>query len=163
MSAGDRVTVRRLGPGDVALAREMNALFAEAFEDPQNYADGPPDDGWFREVLGRESVIALIAVAGDAIAGAAVAYELDKLEQRRRELYLYDLAVAAGWRRRGVATRLIDTLRRHAAKRACHTLFVQADYGDDPAIALYTKLGAREDVMQFDIAPGSAGESDAID
>jgi hypothetical protein len=28
---------------------------------------------------------------------------------------------------------------------------VQADYGDDPAIALYTKLGEREDVMHFDI------------
>lgn len=30
---------------------------------------------------------------------------------------------------------------------------VQADHGDDPAVALYTKLGAREDVMHFDIAP----------
>ncbi len=25
--------------------------------------------------------------------------------------------------------------------------------GDDPAIALYTKLGVREDVLHFDIAP----------
>jgi aminoglycoside 3-N-acetyltransferase I len=33
-------------------------------------------------------------------------------------------------------------------------IYVQADYGDDPAIALYTKLGAREDVMHFDIAVG---------
>jgi len=31
-------------------------------------------------------------------------------------------------------------------------LYVQADYGDDPAIALYEKLGTREDVMHFDIA-----------
>jgi aminoglycoside 3-N-acetyltransferase I len=28
---------------------------------------------------------------------------------------------------------------------------VQADHGDDPAIALYTKLGTREDVLHFDI------------
>jgi aminoglycoside 3-N-acetyltransferase I len=33
-------------------------------------------------------------------------------------------------------------------------IFVQADYGDDPAIALYTKLGSREDVIHFDIPPG---------
>jgi aminoglycoside 3-N-acetyltransferase I len=32
-------------------------------------------------------------------------------------------------------------------------VFVQADHGDDAAIALYTKLGAREDVLHFDIAP----------
>jgi aminoglycoside 3-N-acetyltransferase I len=28
---------------------------------------------------------------------------------------------------------------------------VQADYGDEPTIALYTKLGVREDVMHFDL------------
>jgi aminoglycoside 3-N-acetyltransferase I len=31
-------------------------------------------------------------------------------------------------------------------------IFVQADPGDDAAIALYTKLGTREDVLHFDIA-----------
>jgi aminoglycoside 3-N-acetyltransferase I len=30
-------------------------------------------------------------------------------------------------------------------------IFVQADYGDDPAIALYSKLGTREEVLHFDI------------
>lgn len=30
---------------------------------------------------------------------------------------------------------------------------VQADHGDDAAIALYTQLGVREDVLHFDIAP----------
>ncbi len=35
-------------------------------------------------------------------------------------------------------------------------IFVQADTGveDAPAIALYTKLGRREDVLHFDIAVG---------
>jgi aminoglycoside 3-N-acetyltransferase I len=32
-------------------------------------------------------------------------------------------------------------------------IYVQADDGDEPAIALYTKLGKREDVMHFDIEP----------
>jgi aminoglycoside 3-N-acetyltransferase I len=31
-------------------------------------------------------------------------------------------------------------------------IFVQADLVDAPAIALYTKLGIREDVLHFDIA-----------
>lgn len=30
-------------------------------------------------------------------------------------------------------------------------IFVQADLGDVPAIDIYTRLGAREDVLQFDI------------
>lgn len=150
--------VQRLGAGDIGLALAMNALFAEAFEDKANYADAPPDNGWLVEALARPSVVALVAVADDRVVGAAVAYELDKLEQRRRELYLYDLAVDMAYRRRGIATQLIAALRAHAAARGCWTMFVQADYGDDPAIALYTKLGAREDVMHFDIAPAGAGE-----
>lgn len=151
------VAILRLGAADLGLARAMNALFAEAFEDLASYAHVPPDDHWLVETLARESVVALVALSGDRIVGAAVAYELDKLGQRRRELYLYDLAVAADCRRRGIATALIDALRHHAAARECHTLFVQADYGDDPAVALYTKLGTREEVLHFDIAPAGAG------
>jgi len=36
--------------------------------------------------------------------------------------------------------------------RAAYVIFVQADTDDAPAIALYSKLGIREDVLHFDIA-----------
>ena len=56
-------------------------------------------------------------------------------------------------RRHGVATELIGVLKTVAAQRGIYVIFVQADYGDDAAVALYTKLGTREDVMHFDILP----------
>ena len=43
-------------------------------------------------------------------------------------------------------------LKRVASLRGAYVIFVQADIGDDPAIALYTKLGIREDVLHFDIS-----------
>ena len=89
--------------------------------------------------------------------GGLVAYELDKFERARREVYIYDLAVAAPHRRRGIATALIGHLRDIAARRGAWVIYVQADHGDDPAIALYEKLGIREDVMHFDIAVESIG------
>jgi hypothetical protein len=46
---------------------------------------------------------------------------------------------------------LILELRRIAAARGAYVIFVQADRGDAPAIALYTKLGTAEDVLHFDI------------
>ena len=61
-------------------------------------------------------------------------------------------------RRQGVATALIQRLREIAAERGAWVLYVQADYGDDPAIALYTKLGRREDVMHFDIMPNASSD-----
>jgi aminoglycoside 3-N-acetyltransferase I len=43
--------------------------------------------------------------------------------------------------------------------RGAYVIFVQADLGDEPAIALYAKLGIREEVLHFDIAvEGGDGE-----
>jgi aminoglycoside 3-N-acetyltransferase I len=80
------------------------------------------------------------------------AYELKKFEQACSEIYIYDLAVAEKHRHQGVATALIEEMKRIAVRRGAYCIYVQADYGDDPAIALYTKLGRREDVVHFDIA-----------
>lgn len=37
-------------------------------------------------------------------------------------------------------------------ERGAWVIYVQADLVDEPAVALYTKLGVREDVLHFDIA-----------
>jgi len=83
--------------------------------------------------------------------GELVAYELHKFEQARSEVYIYDLAVHGAWRRRGIATALIDHLRPIARERGAWVIYVQADPPDAPATALYGKLGVREDVCHFDI------------
>ena len=145
--------VRRLGPADVPTMRALNTLFARAFEDPDQYPADRPADDYLAEVLAKPNVVALVAEDAGEVVGGLVAYEFDKLEQARRELYIYDLAVDVAHRRRGIATALIAHLRRHAANRSAWVVYVQADYGDDPAIALYTGLGTREDVMHFDMTP----------
>ena len=50
--------------------------------------------------------------------------------------------------------RWVFLTRGIAAARGAEVIFVQADYGDDPAVALYQKLGTREEVMHFDITVG---------
>jgi aminoglycoside 3-N-acetyltransferase I len=147
-------TLRRLELGDAELFRSLNAMFGEAFGEPDTFGAAPPSDAYLNALLGKEHVIALVAVAEGEVIGGLVAYELDKYEQARREIYIYDLAVAEPHRRKGVATALIMRLRDIARERGAHVIFVQADYGDEPAIALYSKLGRREDVMHFDIPVG---------
>lgn len=150
----DRFTFRRLGPGDVAVLRELNAVFAGAFEDPDSYGGAPPDDAYLESLLAKTHIIPMVALAEGKVVGGLVAYELDKFEQARREIYIYDLAVLEPYRRQGIATGLIGLLGQIATQRGARVIYVQADYGDEPAIALYTKLGRREDVMHFDIDPG---------
>jgi len=147
------VEVRRLGPNDGDKMRELNALFGRAFDDAA-YSAATPGDDYFRRVLARDELIALAAYAENEMVGGLVAYVLDKLEQERSEIYIYDLAVAEHRRRHGIATRLIAELQGIAATLNAWVIYVQADYGDEPAIAFYTKLGTREDVMHFDISAG---------
>ena len=102
-------------------------------------------------MLASEYFVALVAREGPQVIGGLAAYELKKFEQERSEIYIYDLAVAAAHRRKGIATSLIRELQRIGAERGAYVIFVQADPPDDPAIALYSKLGVREDVLHFDI------------
>jgi aminoglycoside 3-N-acetyltransferase I len=144
-------TVHRLTPADLPLLRKLNALFGDAFNESETYGADPPSDAYLEGLLAKEHVIALVALSGGQVVGGLVAYELDKFEKARREIYIYDLAVHEAHRRRGVATDLIEHLRGIAAQRGVWVIYVQADYGDDPAIALYEKLGVREEVLHFDI------------
>jgi aminoglycoside 3-N-acetyltransferase I len=145
--------IQRVTHGGAPLLRQLNAVFADAFNDLAAYRDAPPSDAWLEGVLAKDHVIALVALAGDEVVGGLVAYELAKLESECSEIYIYDLAVAEAHRRGGIATRLIDYLRGIARERGAWVIYVQADYGDEPAIRLYTKVGTREDVMHFDIRP----------
>lgn len=144
--------IRCLAPTDTALMEALLDVFGEAFDDPQSYGAARPDAAYLARLLGRDSFIAIVALKDGAVVGGLAAYELHKFEQARSEIYIYDLAVTEAHRRRGIATALIAELQRIAARRGAWVIFVQADHGDDPAIALYTKLGVREDVLHFDIA-----------
>lgn len=144
-------TLQQLAAGDLDLMRQLLDVFGEAFEDKETYTAAQPRDGYLDALLAGNTFIALAAMDGDAVVGGLAAYELKKFERERSEIYIYDLAVAATHRRKGIATGLINHLKTVAAARGAYVIFVQADHIDPPAIALYTKLGAREDVLHFDI------------
>lgn len=138
---------------DVNVLRDLIEVFADAFEDQTNYQSAIPSDEYLQSLINREDFIPLAAIAGEKVVGGLVAYVLKKFEQERAEIYIYDLAVLEDFRRQHIATNLINKLREIAAEIGAYVIFVQADYGDDPAIALYESLGTREDVMHFDIKP----------
>ena len=143
--------IELLGPGDAPRMAALAEMFAEAFDEVELHRGKQPNTAYLEKLLARDHFIALAALKGDAVVGGIVAYDLPKYEQARSEIYIYDLAVAEAHRRKGIATALIDELKRIAASRGAYVIFVQADRGDDPAIALYSKLGELEDVLHFDI------------
>jgi aminoglycoside 3-N-acetyltransferase I len=82
---------------------------------------------------------------------------LPKFEQARSELYIYDLALDAAHRRQGVATALIGELRRVVSGRGVWSSSYTRTTETKPRSVLYAKLGAREDIMHFDISPAQRG------
>ncbi len=144
--------IHRLTPAEVPLLEALLTTFGEAFGEVETYTRARPSAAYLERLLASDYFIALAALQDGEVVGGLAAYELRKFEQERSEIYIYDLAVAAAYRRQGIATALILELKRIAAERGAYVVFVQADRGDEPAIALYTKLGTREDVLHFDIA-----------
>lgn len=134
---------KQLDRRDVPLLKALLKVFGQAFNDLETYQGAMPSDDYLRALLDKKHFIVLAALDQGRVVGGLAAYLLEKFEQERREMYIYDLAVSRDHRRKGIATTLIETLRRIARKRRAYLIFVQADRGDTPAIRLYESLGTR--------------------
>jgi aminoglycoside 3-N-acetyltransferase I len=152
MTNSNPYRIRLLTSKDLGLMESMMTTFGKAFDEVETYTAARPSKAYLERLLASDFFIALAALKNDSVVGGIAAYELQKFEQERSEIYIYDLAVEEVHRRKGIATALIQELKKIATARSAYVMFVQADIGDAPAIALYTKLGVREEVLHFDIA-----------
>src|SRR3546814_20698392 len=119
----------------------LRDVFGEAFGEPETYGGARPPADYQRRLLDDPAFAALVALEDGKVVGGLAAYELQKFEQARSEFYIYDLAVAADHRRRGIATALREQLQQLAAIRGATVVFVQADRDDAPSISLHNKAG----------------------
>lgn len=143
--------IKELTNEDIELFHSLLDCFEEGFEDTETYGSNRPNNSYLADLLDSENFIALAAVMNGVVIAGLTAYELKKFEQERSEIYIYDLAVLKSYRRKGLASKIIEALRSIALERNACVIYVQADIEDDPAIELYTKFGTREDVLHFDI------------
>jgi aminoglycoside 3-N-acetyltransferase I len=145
--------IRTLTSADLDAMRALLDVFGEAFEEPDTYGAHQPDDAWLTRLMASETFVAMAAFDEGRVIGGLAGYVLPKFEQARSEFYIYDLAVAASYRRRGIADALIAAVTVEAASRGIYVVFVQADAGDEPAANLYAKYATPEQVLHFDITP----------
>jgi aminoglycoside 3-N-acetyltransferase I len=144
--------IERLSSHQIAEMREALRVFADSFEEEENFFSAPPGDAYLRRLLSDGRFVLLAAKSDGKVVGALSAYELMKYEQERSEFYIYDLAVAKPFRRRGIARSLIEALKLIARDAGAWVIFVQADREDEPAVALYRSMGVEEQPLHFDFA-----------
>ena len=98
-------------------------------------------------LLADERTIFLVAFAGDEPVGFAFGYLLPRRHGDPEILFVYELDVDAGHRRRGIATRLMHELIRLGNAPA----FVLTEPDNDAANRTYASLGGeRVDSVMWD-------------
>ncbi len=113
-------TYRELDASDTHLLQKLMVVFAKAFEDTSTYQKAPAGEKYLLDLLSKPHFITLVAIHNNNVVGGLVAYELEKFEQERSEIYIYDLAVDEDHRRKGLATHLIGELRNIAKRRGAY-------------------------------------------
>jgi [ribosomal protein S18]-alanine N-acetyltransferase len=125
----DGFTVERLMPGDDRLVFEASALF-----------DSPPRPESVARFLADPGHHVLLAYAAGVPVGFVSGVELTHPD-KGTEMFLYELAVAAGHRRRGIGGRLVHALGRLARERRCYGMWVLAEADNVGASATYARAG----------------------
>jgi aminoglycoside 3-N-acetyltransferase I len=131
------VQTARLSAGNRDLARQLFAMMAEAFEEPNETLS----DAYLDALLGRGDFWALAALQGGQVVGGLTAHALPMTRAETTELFIYDVAVRPDHQRRGIGRLLLAALRTAAAQAGIGELFVPADNEDTHALDFYRAVG----------------------
>lgn len=139
------MTIRRLQSGDDRLVVEASALF-----------DHPAQATAVSRFLASEDHHILVAYDGDTPIGFVTGVEMTHPD-KGTEMFLYELAVDDGFRRRGYGKALVEALAGIARVRGCYGMWVLTDEDNDPALATYAAAGARREstsvMLSWQFAP----------
>jgi mycothiol synthase len=127
----------RIAPFEQSQARQVYAVHARAFRGTWGYQERTFDT-WAAQTVRSEAFLpdlARVAVAGDTIVGFVLPYD-------RGTLYMGQVATAASWRHRGVATALLSAVLTAGGAAGFTESALDAD-ADNPtgAAAVYEKSG----------------------
>lgn len=126
------IELRRLAPGDEALVSRAASLF-----------DGPPLPTALSDFFAKPDHHLILALSDGTPVGFVSGVELTHPD-KGTEMYLNEVAVDAGQRRRGIGTTLVNALEELARERGCHAMWVLTDVDNEAAIRTFQGAGADE-------------------
>jgi GNAT superfamily N-acetyltransferase len=122
--------IRRLGQGDERALEDVGPCF-----------DGPVRNEAATRFLQTEGHHIFVAYDGGRVAGFVTGIEMTHPD-KGTEMFLYELSVHEGFRRRGYGTALVEALAVIARERGCYGMWVLTDDDNEAALATYGAAGA---------------------
>ncbi len=141
-------TIKKLGPADFELAKQLFWFFQvdDDVADPLI-----PSDKYVEALLLKDSFHVLVALQDDLLVGGLTAYELEMYKAEIKEMFLYEIAIKPGYRKKGVAKALIGFLKEIGISKGMKEMYVGTTSDNKPAMKLYRATGgeAEADVLWF--------------
>ena len=128
-----QLNVRKLAPGDAALAVELVKSFA-AKDVSLDYME--------RFLSNPLNYLIVAQVDGD-VAGFLLAHALQRLKQASYKMFIYEIDVAEKHRRKGVGTALISCVREIVRNEKMLNAFVFTSYSNQGAVKFYENTGGK--------------------
>ncbi|MBN1921487.1 MAG: GNAT family N-acetyltransferase [Anaerolineae bacterium] len=125
--------IQRLTVDDTAFAMGAAHLFKGQFPDPDVVVD----------FLSSAQNILLIAEEEGIPLGFLLAYRLNRWDQARPMMFVYEVEVREPYRRQGIGRALLGEIQRISRKAGYLKLFLMTNASNEAAMALYAATGAR--------------------
>lgn len=149
----NEVVVRLVG-------REDLELFDRVVDD---VFDEPIDAALLREFVAdpRHHLAVALGPAGEVIGFASAVHYVHP--DKRPQLFINEVGVAAAWQGRGLGKRLLGALLEHARTLGCSEAWVLTDAENDAACALYRSAGGHPQPTVMFTLPVAAEPTSADD
>ena len=143
------VHVRRADLGDAPVLAQLNAYVQDlhAQGEPRMFkpADAAAAEEMFRDALGADATVVLLAEIKNESVGYLMAAELEAAEtaslQARRSLLIRHLSVAADARQRGVGRALMAAAEQEARRRGVDTMTLDHWAFNETAARFFAQQG----------------------
>lgn len=97
--------------------------------------------------LGNGTCVAYVALDGDEVCGFVWAYPHRWRDEER--MYVSEIRVREGWRRRGIGTELLRLVEERAREMGLGALYLHAEADNPDAVRLYESLGYELERVQL--------------
>jgi aminoglycoside 3-N-acetyltransferase I len=128
------VTIKKLAATDLQQFIRLIHIFQQVFE----WENKPlPRREYLQGVLDKSDFMVFVLLMNHEVIGGLTAHVLAGYDSEKPSAYIYDVAVAPDFQRKGFGKKLMAAFNVYCSTQGFKETFVQAETGDEHAVQFY--------------------------